>query len=282
ANYYFDNRSSTVHINNYRQYNSDLAVRRLPTDAAEVTEFLSAVEGEREKMEYVAADGAGLVVVAEREQDSYSSWATRHFRAMEEEYIRYSWPAGIKIVDNRDPMHQRGWTYFEIEGQINGERVTGRGRIPFVYAASREYSPWLRLKVANRLRVVDSGTNAVVYDSGGKVAGRYPGGSFFAGLGRPWMGLHTIDTVRRDAAKEQVPFETKYKPGNDVDMQADVIDEIAISTGQGKEGFLKFTYLQNVEKEGDELIQPQITKRYGGERRKSPGVLWLLRIASSR
>jgi hypothetical protein len=238
-----------------------------------------------------------LGVVAEREEAGYSSWATRHYQALEEEYVRYSWPGGVEFIDNRDAMHKRGWTYFRVEGRIGRQRVTGTGRVPFVYAARREYSPWLRLKVGNRLRVVDSGTSAAVYDSDGKVAARYTGGSFFAGLGRPWMGLHTIDTVRRDAAKEQVPFETKYKPGDDkaeviltcpqgkliytVDMEADVIDEIAISAGHGKEGFLKFSYLQRIEKEGDEFVEPRVSGSYGGMRRESRGMLWLFEIAFS-
>ncbi|MHC4616693.1 MAG: RNA polymerase sigma factor [Planctomycetota bacterium] len=294
ANYYFDRRSNTVHINNYRQWNSDLAVWRLPTDRPELTAFLSQVEGEREEMEYISAGGRGLVVVAEREEAGYSSWVTRHYQALEEEYVRYSWPAGVKSIDNRDVMHKRSWTYFRMEGQINGERVTGRGRIPFVYAASGVHPPWLRLKVGNRLRVVDSGADAAVYDSGGKLTARYAGGSFFAGLGRPWMGLHTIDTVRRDAATERVRFETKYEPGNEkteviltcpqgkliytVDMHADVIDEIAISTGDGREGFLKFSYLQRIEREGDEFIEPRIARSRGSRQQENPGVFWLVRL----
>ncbi|MHC4622372.1 MAG: RNA polymerase sigma factor [Planctomycetota bacterium] len=296
ANYYFDRRDNAVHVNNYRQYNRDLAVWRLPTDRPELTAFLSQVEGEREKMQYVSAGGRGLVVVAEREEAGYSSWATRHYQALEEEYVRYSWPGGVEFVDNRDAMHKRGWTYFRVEGRIGRQRVTGTGRVPFVYAARREYSPWVRLKVGHRLRVVDSGTSAAVYDSGGKVTARYAGRSFFSGLGRPWMGLHTIDTVRRDAAKEQVPFEMKYKPGNEkaeviltcsegklvytVDMHADVIDEIAISTGDGKEGFLRFSYLQDIEKEGDEFVEPRVSRGYGGMRRESAGILWLMQLAT--
>jgi len=296
ANYYFDRHSGTVHINNYRQYNSDLAVWRLPTDKGGLTAFLAGIEGETEKMEYVAADGPGLVVVAERVETGYSAWTTRHFRALEEEYIRYSWPAGVEFADNRDPMHKRGWTYFRVEGHINGQRVTGTGRVPFVYAARRLHSPWLRLRVGNRLQIADIGEEALLYDDTGKVVASYAGGSFFKGFARPWLGLHTIDTVRRDAAKEQVPFETKYKPGNEkaevtltcregklvyaVDMQADVIDAIAISTNQGKEGFLKFSYLQDIEKEGDEFIEPRITRSYRGMRRERPGILWLIQLAT--
>ena len=29
---------------------------------------------------------------------------------------------------------------------------------------------------------------------------------------RPWMGLHSIDIVRRDAAERQVPFQTTLTP----------------------------------------------------------------------
>ena len=63
------------------------------------------------------------------------------------------------------------------------------------------------------LKIVDSGVEARIYNGAGQITGRYEGGSFFAGLGRPWMGLHTIDTVRRDAADKEIWFETKLLPG---------------------------------------------------------------------
>jgi len=68
-----------------------------------------------------------------------------------------------------------------------------------MYITSEQNSPWLRLEVVDRLKIVDSGVEARIYDIEGKIAGRYEGSSFFTGLSRPWMGLHTVDTICRDA-----------------------------------------------------------------------------------
>jgi hypothetical protein len=191
-------------------------------------------------------------------------------------------------------MHKRGWTYFVIAGHINGEEVSGSGRIPFVYAASKEHSAWLRLKMGSRLTIVDSAGDAIVFDGGGKAVGRYAGGSFFKGLGRPWMGLHTIDTVRRDAAKQQMRFETKYESksgraevvmsGSEgrltyaIDMEQDVIDKIGLSKTDGAEGGLRFSYLEDVGEAGYEFVEPRVSKSRRTKRHQSPGMLWLLQI----
>ena len=60
--------------------------------------------------------------------------------------------------------------------------MRGTGRIPFVFAASDKNWPWVELRIGE----------TIVNEVG------------FAGLGRPWMGLHTIDTIRRDAAEKRI------------------------------------------------------------------------------
>jgi RNA polymerase sigma-70 factor (ECF subfamily) len=300
ANYYFDRAGNTLHINNYRMWRSDLGVWRLPTDRPRLAEFISKVEGRpHQQMEYVPSRGQGLLVIAGQSKngDANRSRIIRHRHILDEEYFRYDWPAGIKTVDNRDPMHKRGWTYLRVSGQINGERVSGVGRIPFVYAVSKKYSPWLRLEVGNRLRIVDTGDEALVYDYSNNMVASYAAGTFFKGLARPWMGLHTIDIVRRDAAEQQLWFQTKYEPAEQkaeviltgsqdrlvytIDMQQDVVDKITFSTGAGQEGELRFSYMQEVEDAGDEFVEPLIRKSYGSKRRESPGMLWLVRLAKA-
>jgi hypothetical protein len=123
--------------------------------------------------------------------------------------------------------------------------------------------------------------------------GTYAGGSFFKGLARPWMGLHTIDMVRRDAAEQRVLFETKHTPDSQfaqvelickgvrltykIDLETDVIDEITFSTDQGNTGNLKFSYLQSIEGISEEFAAPgrprqQTTSRSG------TGLLWLVQL----
>jgi len=111
------------------------------------------------------------------------------------------------------------------------------------------------------------------------------------------MGLHTIDTIRRDAAEQGIWFETKYIPDSKfaevellgkegdkiiykIDMETDVIDEIAFSTDKGDIGYLKFSYLQSVDGAGEEFVNPAGTRRYatGGFPKRSQGPLWLVQL----
>ena len=300
ANYYFDKSTNTIHINNYRMWRTNLAVPKLPTDNSNLTEFLSKLEGEgqSEKIEYVSSERNGLLVIVRQDESGSHSRITHHYNVLDEEYFRYNWPTGAKVVDNRDAMHKRGWTYFRVTGRMNGEEVSGAGRIPFVYAACRQYHPWLRLQVADRLEIIDSITGAHVYDADRRMLTTYPAESFFKGLARPWVGLHTIDTIRRDAAEQQLWFETKHTPGSPkaeviitsekdkigytIDMEKDVIEKITLLTCKGNsrktKAELRFSYLDDVDQASDEFAEPR-KKDYARPQRDGMGVLWLMRLA---
>ena len=270
ANYYKQN--DTIYIKNHRMWASDLSVQRLPTDSPQFGEFLSVVEGKREKMKYVPHSADGLLVVVKQDQNSSHSQITHRRDISDEEFYRYSWPAEAKVVDNRDAMHKRGWTYFKITGQIDGKEARGRGRIPFTYTAGQSHWPWVILKVG------ESNVNEVN----------------FAGLSRPWMGLHTIDTVRRDAAQKRIWFETKYsessgraqvvlKPKDGqivytIDMEKDVIESITFSGDTG--GQLHFDYLQGIDGIVSEFAEPR-ERRSGVVGNNSKGILWLTDLASN-
>ncbi len=295
ANYY--KRNDTIYIENHRMWASDLTVWRLPTDSTQLRDFLSHLEGRSEAMEYVRNSGDGLLVALKYDGNGSSSQTTHRHDISDEEYFRYSWPAGARIVDNRDAMHKRGWTYFQISGQISGEAVSGVGRIPFVYATSKRFRPWLKLQLGDGSKIVDSGAEACRYDRSSKVAARYKGGSFFKGLGRPWMGLHTIDVVRRDAAEQEVGFETKPLPGREqvevtlnceqidlvytINMKTDVVEKITFSASDGSEGELRFSYLQNIENLGNEFAPPRI-RSDRAPRRQDQGILWLVNLMNPR
>lgn len=219
---------------------------------------------------------------------------TRHYNVLDEDYFQSDWPAGLRTVDNRDAMHKRGWTYFRVTGRVNGQEISGAGRIPFVYATCKRYSPWLKLQVGTSLRIFDNGTDSYVYDAGGNVLSRHRGGSFFKGLARPWMGLHTIDTVRRDAAEQSVWFDTDHKAGDSktqveltcgqvkliysIDLEPDVIDEITLAAGGGSDGYLRFSYLQDIENIGDEFATPRAPS-HQKRTQESAGLLWLVQLA---
>lgn len=297
ANYYYD--KDTVHINNFRTYNPDLSVARLPTDGEDLNRFISRIEGRQANTERVSGAKKGLLVISKRNDEGGNKiWKTdRHFNVLDEEYFQFDWPQNARVVDNRDEMHKRGWTYFRIIGRINGIEVSGTGRVPFVYAASGQFAPWLNLQLANGTKIIDNRAIACVIDTSGKTVAAYKSGSFFKGLGRPWMGLHTIDTVRRDAAEQQVWFETRQLSGGRkteviltlghsrllycIDMKTDFIEKIVFSADNGNRGELKFSYLQNIDNPGSEFIQPKL-ESYRKPRQNPPGMLWLMKLINSR
>jgi len=293
ANYYY--RDNAVYINNHRMWVSDLSVLRIPTDSPAMTSFLGEVEGGPKTSERVTAGGNGLLVIAARNRggDNTRPWAVRHSNILDEDYFQGDWPATAKTYDERDQMHKRGWTYFRVAGKVNGKDVWGTGRIPFVAYTSQSYSPWLRLQ-AGSVTVVDTYQDAYVSRASSSQLGTYKGGSFFKGLLRPWAGLHTIDTVRRDAAEQRIRFETKHTPDSPfaqvefdcgdvrliytIDLETDVIDEITFSTAQGDKGSLKFSYLQSVDGAGGEFARPTRPWSETTASHDSPGLLWLVQL----
>ncbi|MHC4687858.1 MAG: RNA polymerase sigma factor, partial [Planctomycetota bacterium] len=127
ANYY--KHKNTIYIRNCRAWADDLSVQRLPTDSPELTDFLSQVEGKTEPLEYVLYNGGGLLVMAKEDEDAgFSQTICRH-DVSGEEHFRYNWLGRAKVIDNRDLMHSRGWTYFTINGEIDGQKVSGAGRV---------------------------------------------------------------------------------------------------------------------------------------------------------
>jgi hypothetical protein len=300
ANYFLDRTENVIYINNHRMWRKDWSVRRLPTDGSELREFLAMVEGREDEMTYVSSEGSGLLVIAKQDGGETSSLAqvTHHYNMLDEEYFRYDWPGGVEVIDNRDAMHKRGWTYFRVTGRIGAEQVRGTGRMPFVYAASQRHSPWLRLQVAERLEIADSPAGAYIHDVDGRAVVSYAAGSFFKGLGRPWMGLHTIDTVRRDAAEQKVWFETRHTRGSDeaqvvltkeqskliytIDMENDVVERVTFSVrdnqGRDAESEIVFSYLEEAEQVGGEFVEPR-KKGYVKPQQEEIGVLWLMRLA---
>ena len=272
ANYHFDLGENTVYIENHRKWHKDLSVWRLGTDSFALTDFLAQVDGEERWTEDVYRSQGGLLLVIKHPGGGNSEQlqVTRHYNVLGEDYFKYDWPANVKVVDRRDAMHRRGWTYFRIKGKVNGQTVDGRGRMAFVYKASFERRPWLRLRVGGK-QLIDAG-----------------GGRLFKGLGRPWMGLHAIDTVRRDAAAKEIPFEThlisdgtkaevKLAAGESglryiIDMDKDIVERI-IYSGE-KQGELVFTYLQEIDDIGREFSGP---RRSQGLPDKEAGIMWLIR-----
>jgi len=296
ANYYFDRKADTIYLENHRMWNRDLSVCSLPTDPPQLTEFLAQVQGLDLSTEYVPAKGRALLVVAQRGrlEDSGGWRIVRHHNVLEEDYFRCDWPSGTRIVDRRDALHQRGWTCFRMEGTVNGKEISGVGRMPFVYAAAKWYPPWLRVYTADSSSILDLPSGAALCDIDGRVQAVYPAGSFFKGLARPWMGLHAIDTIRRDAAEQQLLFDITLQPKTDtsevvvftetgklvylVDMKRDLVDQISIDTGE-TEGELRFSYTEDNIAQSEHTGFARERGKHGGPAEQSDGILWLVHLA---
>lgn len=291
-------RDGTVYINNHHMWLDDLSVFKLPTDSTELRGFLAQVEGIRNDIQPVSAGkGRGLLAVIERKKDDAAveaPWTIRSSNVLDADYFQTDWPTDARIVDNRDAMHQRGWTYFRVRGTVAGREVAGAGRIPFVHAARRQHSPWLRLKVGD-VTIVDGGSVATVQNAQGESPFKYREGSFFSGLSKPWMGLHAIDTVRRDAAQQRARFETQLLPGgreaqvavmsgktklvHTIDLEADLIRKIDFTVNSAPAGSLTFEYLPDATVGGGEFAAP-VNRNERVTLQKDSGILWLVRLAN--
>jgi RNA polymerase sigma-70 factor (ECF subfamily) len=302
ANYSY--RDGTLHVNNYHAWSSDLSVMRLPTDSREMTSFLTTVDGKTSNMEPVSAQGKGMLVVAERDEQAAGlagsktpvsrPWAVRQTNVLDEGYFQSDWSAGTTTIDNRDQMHARGWTYFSVSGRIGTQTVTGTGQIPFTYAASKTHAPWLALRVGETLSVEDSRSGAVRRDGQGSAVARYPQGSFFKGLIRPWMGLHTLDTIRRDAAQKRLRSDTQLmENGRDVrltvqqdpirmvytiDLEADLVTRIEFFKAGSSIGYWEFQYVQGLDGDLEKFQAPSATAERVTSQ-EGPGILWLVGLA---
>jgi RNA polymerase sigma-70 factor, ECF subfamily len=296
ANYGY--HAGVVYVNNHRMWLDDLSVFKLPTDGPELRGFLAQVEGIRNDLQPVSGrKGRGLLTVIERPQEGRTTaapWTISSSNVLDADYFEPDWPTDARIVDNRDAMHQRGWTYFRVRGQVAGREITGAGRIPFVYTAMRQHAPWLRLQIGD-LAVVDGGSTATLYDAQGESPFKYRQGSFFSGLSRPWMGLHALDTVRRDAAEQRARFETQLLPGGReaqvtitsgntrllyaIDIEADLVRRIDFTVQNAPAGSLEFEYLQDVDAGDSEFTTPA-TRNERVTLQKDPGILWLVRLAN--
>lgn len=300
ANFY--HRDGTVQINNHRMWLNDLSVMRLPTDGIALSNFLSKVEGKTAQMQTVSAKGPNMLVTVERDEDDDQIVSPRpsviyHANVLNEDYFKSDFSANLKIVDNRDAMHARGWTYMRVRGQVAGQTITGAARIPFVYGASQVRTPWLKLRIGNATTLIDDQAGAIVQNAAGEKVAKYPVGSFFKGLGRPWMGLHAIDTIRRDAAEERMTFETELAGnGTDVeitavqdrmklvytiDLEADLVKKIEFVKDNAPAGELEFEYFQDLDGNMSEFQTPARSD-LRISLKKSQGIQWLVQLAGGQ
>ncbi len=302
ANYYYASDKNEVQIQNYRVFWSSLKVWRLPTDTAEFTDFLSQVEGQTKGIVQTRDPRTGLLAEAvdNRFVDALNFRTEYRYNATGDEPFQHDWPEDVGVVDRRDQMHRRGWTYFRVHGRTGDRTIEGRGQIPFVYEACEEHPPWITLKIGDDLEIVDCRDGAYLRRPGdGTVIAAHPPGTFFKGLPRPWMGMHTMNIVRRDAVERQVWFDTKTAPNKKdvivtmmhdgggrkiglvytIDIVNDIIKDIRFDAHTGTRGSLVFEHFSDVHGIGDEYGEPTVPYGRQLSDEESPGILWLASLA---
>jgi RNA polymerase sigma-70 factor (ECF subfamily) len=299
ANYYFDSGNNLVHITNCRVCWSSLKVRRLPIDSEEFIEFLSDVESTKGLGSYVRDPNTGyLMSFVDYRFNNAPDFQTEYlYNTLSSEQFQYNWPVDIPVVDDRDEIHKRGWTYFIISGTVGEQEITGTGCVPFVYNAAKEHPAWIILHVGKELVIADSCKGAQVCLAEGTTIEAYPPGMFFKGLLRPWMGTHTADIVRRDAAEQRLWFQSEratngtdaivvisHKEQNStdliytIDMENDVIKTITFDVNGQARGSLIFSYIQNIDHLADGFAEPVIPVNLQPPTEESPGIKWLIHL----
>jgi hypothetical protein len=310
ANYYVYSEDNTVYVQNARLYHSDLRVKRLPTDPESMWRFIHEIEAPlkpgpstAEELTYERDPDTGyLRSRVDHRYPQLGPFRTQYeYSNAEPEPELFTSPQGAKLVDERDAMHRRGWTYYRVAGAMGRRTVSGQGRVPFTYRASLEHPAWLRLEVTDGPAVCDGGPAAFVTDSAGAVVAVYEPGALLAGLPRPWTGFHTLDVIRRDAARRQIWFSTEVieqdrlaevvllDPSDAdhrmarylVDLPNDLLREAHFwSNPDGVFGepsvSLRFEYLDEVAGLDDEFIQPAPPGSAQGRVAGPPGPLWPL------
>lgn len=295
GNYCYNLKEHKVTIHNYHVWNSDLSVFRLPTDSENLLAGLSAVERERFHAASFSDRGRGLLISGKRDgrNDQFNLVPVYHYNMGSEEYFRYPFPADVPVVDQRDNIHRQGYCGFEITGTWADREVRGAGQMPFVYGAMGEIRPRLIMLIGNTIHIEDTDQAAFL---GGSENVSFPAGSFFNYLSRPWMGLHVMDTIRRDAASDGITFKTTYdrlksqsqvsltaggkKMVYEISMDKDWIDSISLFRQRdGKwnpEGELHFSY--TFECDAVELLAISLPLRQVDAYREGPGN-WLMSLA---
>ena len=146
---------------------------------------------------------------------------------------------------------------------------------------------------------VDGVAGAWVKDKQTDLVQRLDSGSFFTGLSRPWMGLHCLDSVRRDAAQQRFPFETQISSDQNhativvecsngteleylIDLEADLIQRIGISSNGQQRGEINFNYLQDIgyDQSGFRAAKPG-SHAPSGKLVKSQGLAWIPQLLES-
>jgi RNA polymerase sigma factor (sigma-70 family) len=297
AYYYYHSGEKTLYILNGTQLGGLL----FPTDPPEYAEFIFETLGRSAGIEYIRDEESGLIMKKiDRQMPEFKTFKFKYeYNKCDDDVFVYSWPGDVKVVDMRDDMHKRGWTYFSVDGELGGNEIHGFGRIPFVYAQIGEHAPWLIVHIGDEAVLTDSAQGAYFVDDSSAVRACYPAGSFFKGFPRPWYGFRTLDSVRRDAAEQRIPFKSEATEEKatvtisktagytnaelvyEIDMEKDLIEKITISCSgspRAAGGELRFSYPESIGETLEDMPErAPMTREVAASNER--GMLWLIDLA---
>jgi hypothetical protein len=273
---------------------------RLPSDPPELIQFLDLIEGADTGIQQQRNQNGLLIdAIDNRFVDARNFLTEYSYNTLEKSFFDYTWGEDIPVDDQRDQMHLRGWTYYELSGEINGQKITGGGMVPFTYDTAQEHPACFTLQVDDALQYVDNPQGAYICKVDGTCTARYPSGSLMEGWMRPWMGFHVVDSIRRDAAEKRLRFETIPLEEGDfteiivfdnlsdnrlrylIDMEKDRIDQVWLNSSKDSRiGTIHLYYYDDIHSLQDE---PVIPENPDGVKRvpllEDVGIEWLFLLA---
>ncbi len=292
GNYYYHSGEGKMYITN-----DPLRMLILPTDPPEFVKFIFSQVGYDSRFSYERKFLTGLMKYSvDNRVPEYPDYTCKYsYNSLEHSDLSSTWPQTDTIEDMRDQMHKRGWTFFEITGHINDTKITGAGRIPFVYDMYQDHLPWMSLRIGDDDVYIDYPGNLAMAETEQETF-LYENGTFFDGFCRPWEGLPCIDSVRRDAAKYRLRFTTEGQGSQaiitvfvnvggsrialvyDIDRDIDVIRSIQLVKGKEVFGELYFDYKQDASTDDTEKFHEPQTN-IASAKRSQPDNLWLTMLA---
>jgi RNA polymerase sigma-70 factor (ECF subfamily) len=278
GNYFLENMGQRVIVRNNHYWNPDLSVMLLPTDSEELAAFAGNIVNWQPNPSVTFSITRDLLIAATKQMGTNNiTFSVQDYDALMEERFQYNWPAQSTVVDKRDSIHQRGWCYFTMKGTFKNRKISGLGQIPFKYPVSQTRPAWFALKIDDVIVLLDRDKRAILKNSSGSMSS-YPSQTFLMGLNKPWMGLHCIDMVRRDAALNKIKYKTEMLSGKTkckvsllqtkgtieytIDMYKDLIEEISFLDEFGSVcGNITFEYTE-VAPTNNELFRKPVLNKY--------------------
>lgn len=317
ANYRFDSAARLVHIDNARLACNMQHTEVLPTDPEGLSGVVHRHEGEashcfsdKQGFRFFRDATTGFVTAGldARDPGREESFQVEYDPERPADLFEVRLPEGWAWADHRDTMHKRGWTYFRLTGRAGGETLSGVGRIPLHYLASRTHPMWLRITLGSRTAVVaDHGRMAIFPAAQQQVVRVLAAGLRLPGWPRPWEGFHTVDSIRRDAARQGLSYELEFlaedraavlvrNPVAEKDdregfrtglsaryvlhMEQDLLEEIRIQRGHESTPLaeLRFAYLQDIDEQDSEFVRPEMPSVSSATDVQPPGMFWPLML----